>query len=427
MPEPSRIQAHKRTLIALGALAAVAAGVTLAVLLSSGHESTPPPSPPVPSVSVPSHNPTSSPPWGFTGGGWSDYCYRPSEAPPGYTQGYVPDAQPCGEGATRVTGLTQIAEAARAGADVDRLLAAWATVEPRAPGQPAPQNGARFNWEPLTSRYRAMLRDGAAPVMLAWGSPAWARVPGWDRPAGCSAPGGGNCTFPPGPAHIPQWRAFLRGLMVHFPDMRALEIWNEPNLARSFAPRPSPALYARMLQAADQAAREVGFDRPIITGGLSPSPPSAGKMPPARFLSRVYELAGGAPFDGIGTHPYPAGPPWVANMNANLDQLRAVSERFHDAPKPLWITEVGIGGAPGGVGQFNVPLAQQGPILVRMYRSIQRSEVRAFIIYSLYDSIAGGERFGPYGVVGPNLEPKPAYCYLAQHIGRTHACPAAGS
>jgi hypothetical protein len=377
----------------------------------------------VPTASVPSRNPPSSPPWGFTGGGWSDYCYRPGGAP----LSFVPDTEPCAEGTTRVTGLTQVDATAQAGADVDRLLAAWGIVEPRAPGQALPQGETRFNWEPLTRRYRAMLRDGISPIVLAWGSPAWARAPGWDRPGGCPSPTGAGCAFPPADDHIGDWRAFLRGLMVHFPDMRALEVWNEPNLARSFAPRPSPAHYARMLRAADEAAQEVDFDRPIITGGLSPIPPTGEKMPPARFLTRVYELAGARTFDGIGTHPYPAGAPWVKSMNANLDQLRAVRDRFHDRGKPLWLTEVGLGGAPGGAGQFNVQPDQQGPLLARMYRAVQGGDVRVFIVYSLYDSTAGGERFGSYGVMGPTLQPKPAYCYLALHIGRTHACSAAGS
>jgi polysaccharide biosynthesis protein PslG len=347
------------------------------------------------------------------------------DVPPGYTQQQVPTSQPCAAGAIRRTGLRQIALTAQAGADADRLGWTWGSVEPRPPGQPLPPGVPRFNWEPLIERYRAMLQAGIRPVVLAWGTPEWARSPGWDRPGACSAPGGAGCVFPPAPSHLGQWRAYVRGLMVHLPDMLALEIWNEPNSARFFAPHPSPGLYARMLRAADQAARHVGFDRPIITGGLAPEKPRhAGKVPPVRFLSRVYELAGRRAFDGIGTHPYPAGPPWVANMNANLNQLRAVARSFHDAGKPLWITEVGLGGTPGGAGLFGAPLDRQGPILASMYRSVQGTDVRAFLIYNLYDSPAGGNRFGPYGVLTPALRPKPAYCYLAQHLGGRHACAA---
>jgi hypothetical protein len=424
MSETSANRRRNRLLIGAAVLVAAAVGVTLAVVLLPGG-SPAPPAPAPPGVSVPSRNPTSSPPWGFTGGGWVDLCYRPIDVPPGYSQQQVPVSQPCAAGATRFTGLRQIALTAQAGADTDRLGLTWGSVQPRPPGQPVAPGGARFNWEPLVTRYRAMLQDGIRPIVVAWGAPPWARPRGWARPGACSGPGGAGCAFPPAPSHLAEWRTYLRGLMVHLPDMLALEIWNEPNSARFFAPHPSPALYARLLKAADQAAREVGFDRPIITGGLAPERPRhAGKVPPAEFLTRVYELAGRKAFDGIGSHPYPAGPPWVANMSANLDQLRAVARRFHDAGKPLWITEVGLGGTASGAGLFSAPLDRQGPILASMYRSVQGGDVRAFLIYNLYDSIGGGNRFGPYGVLTQALRPKPAYCYLAQHLGGTPACPA---
>jgi hypothetical protein len=182
--------------------------------------------------------------------------------------------------------------------------------------------------------------------------------------------------------------------------------------------------YARLLAAADRAASEAGFRGPILTGGLSPAPPALRrKMPPAQFLTRVYQIAGKDAFDGIGAHPYPRRAPWTPGMLADLQQLRGVSERFNDGSKPLWITEVGIGGADGGGGRFDVPLDRQGPVLARMYRGARGLNVRSFLVYTLSDLSASPSRFATYGVVSPALSPKPAYCYLAQHVGRTHACP----
>jgi polysaccharide biosynthesis protein PslG len=210
--------------------------------------------------------------------------------------------------------------------------------------------------------------------------------------------------------------------MAHLPRMGALEVWNEPNYANFFAPHAEPGLYARLLRAADDAAREAHFRQPILTGGLSPGASTGGKMPQAKFLSRVYEIAGKRSFDGIGAHPYPSQPPWAADMTANLERLRRVSERFGDGSKPLWITEVGIGGSRGGAGHFNVPLDQQGPVLARLYRATRGLNVRSFLIYTLSD-LGGSSRFGTYGVMTPALRPKPAYCDLAHHLGHTSACP----
>jgi hypothetical protein len=407
-------------------LAAAGGGILLAVLLHGGGQPTPTasrPEPPAntasPKVSVPRHNPRQSPLWGFTGNDWLDVCYGPAAAPGASTAQRVAYGRPCRPGGTRITGATQIALTARAGADVDRIAALWSAIEPLAPSEAATRGVPRFNWAPVISRYEAMIQNGIRPIVVAFGAPAWARAPGWDRSGSCA-----TCSYPPAPQHIAEWQAFLRTLMVHMPRMAALEIWNEPNYSSFFAPHAEPALYAQLLRAADEAAHEAGFRRPILTGGLSPVPPEGGKMPPAQFLSRVYRIAGKRSFDGIGAHPYPAQPPWTANMTLNLGQLRRVSERFNDGSKPLWITEVGIGSARGAAGRFDLPLDQQGPVLARMYHATQGRNVRSFVIFTLSD-FAGrtANRFQTYGVLTPALEAKPAYCYLARHIGHTSACP----
>jgi hypothetical protein len=61
-----------------------------------------------------------------------------------------------------------------------------------------------------------------------------------------------------------------------------------------------------------------------------------------------------------------------------------------------------------------------------MYRATKGMDVRSFLIYTLYDTGVTDSRFGTYGVLTPALRPKPAYCYLARHIGGAHACPRAG-
>lgn len=411
--------------MALGAAAALAvAGVValVLVLVHGGGGPAPAPAPPTGAparqIGVPKRNPEQSPPWGFTGSGWQDICYGPVATPGVSRAPRVPDGTPCRPGSTRITGSAQIALTARAGADTDRIEALWSSIEPLAPSAAAVRGVPRFNWAPVVSRYRTMIRDGVRPVVVAFGAPEWARAPSWNRDGLCE-----GCSFPPAPEHIAEWRAFLRGLIAHLPAMSALEVWNEPNFKTFFAPHADPGLYARLLEAADRAASEAGFRGPILTGGLSPASTGRGKMPPVRFLSRVYETAGKGAFDGIGAHPYPPQAPWTAGMIANLRQLRTVSERFGDGSKPLWITEVGIGGADRRAGRFDVPLDRQGPVLARMYRAAGGMNVRSFLVYTLSDLSASPSRFGTYGVMTPALRPKPAYCYLARHIGRTRGCP----
>jgi hypothetical protein len=205
--------------------------------------------------------------------------------------------------------------------------------------------------------------------------------------------------------------------------MVALEVWNEPNLPRFFAPTPSPKLYSLLLTSAHQAVRDAGASVPVVSGGLAAGTAEGGGIPAPRFLAGIYRSAGRASFDGIGAHPYPQRPPWVEQMTANLDRLRRVRDRFGDRATPLWITEVGVGGTSGPKLGGSVGLARQGPILVRMYRATQGSDVKALLFYALRETKTEGPQFEPYGVVRASLRPKPAYCYLALRLGGNRICP----
>lgn len=410
----------RRALMVVAALAAIGGGMALALLLTSGGG----PSPSRPGRTSPAPTATGSfPPWGFNGN-WFDYCYDPGAHSPVSTTAPVVATQACPAGEVRITGAQQIGLTARAGATTDRLPVAWGTVEPSPPRQAAGLAPARsYDWDRITRAYRSMLQQGIRPVILAYGAPGWARRPGWDRPGTCAVAGSNTCVYPPGRGRLADWRAFLRQLMRRYPQMRALEIWNEPNSARFFAPHPSPALYAGLLRAAHRVAVTTDFHPPLVTGGLAPiSSTGAARIPPARFLRRIYELAGKGSFDGIGAHPYPSRPPWIKNMAAKLDQLRRVRDRMGDRATPLWITEIGIGGTRRSEATDSVSPARQGDVLVRMYRSIQGGDVRSFIIYTLRDIGAQGTRFEPYQVLELNLQPKPAYCVLARRLGGRHDC-----
>ena len=356
-------------------------------------------------------------------GNWQDYCYRPVASPPGYVVRAVDAGEPCRAGMTRFSTAQQLRLAAQAGATVARLSVSWDKVEPRAPVHREGMTVHTYHWARVLGVYRAMLAAGIRPVVLVYGAPEWARPFGWNRPGACEAHGK-PCAYSPSPRHLPDWRAFVGALLRRVPQLLALEVWNEPNLPRFFAPRPSPPLYARLLQLAKSAGQASGTHAPILAGGLAPTATGLrDAIPPARFLADLYRLAGEASFDGIGAHPYPKGPPWVASMTRNLDQLRRVRDRSGDRGTPFWITEVGVGGKSGRRLAGSVGLARQGPILAHMYRSIQDTDVRAFLIYALRDFPKEGPRYEPFGVVRANLKPKPAYCYLARELGGLSSCP----
>jgi hypothetical protein len=363
------------------------------------------------------------PPWGFVGG-WQDYCYRSLPEPPyRYASKPVFGSDRCPNGSARFTTAEQIGLTARIGATIDRLGVFWSAVEPNPPVRRGGRRVHTYRWGRVMRIYRAMLSAGISPVVLALGTPEWARQPGWNRPGVCRARHGKACSYPPRRRHLVDWRAFIQALIRRLPRMLALEVWNEPNLPRFFAPQPSPALYSRLLRAVDNAVGRSGDPVTVLTGGLTTGASRAqGGIPAARFLTRVYQLGEGSWFDGIGAHPYPQRAPWVRTMTANLDQLRSVRDRFGDRATPLWITEVGIGGTSARGRAASVALDRQGPILAGMYRSTQGSDLAGFLFYTLRDSPTEGPKFEPFGVVRANLRPKPAYCHLGSELGGVDPC-----
>ena len=313
-------------------VAALVAAATVAIVLSarSGSGGGPSSIPAPPTASTPARQAAQTPPYGFTAN-WADYCYRALAAPPHYAVDPVAVSEPCRAGWTRLTTAQQMGLSARAGATVDRLAVSWGKVEPTPPLQQAGSRVHRFNWASVATVYRAMLSAGMRPIVLVYGTPPWARQLGWDRPGTCRAAHNEGCSYPPSPRHLVDWRTFIGALVRRFPRMVALEVWNEPNVPRFWAPLPSPTLYSRLLQAADKAAHGSGVPVPVVTGGLASQQTGAhGGIPAATFLTRVYRLVGLASFDGIGVHPYPQGPPWTQRMTADLDVLRRVRDRFHD-------------------------------------------------------------------------------------------------
>ena len=417
-----RAAVRRRRRLAICGVAGLAVAVGVAVVIVIGGSGSTSSSSTAPAVG----RTLETPPWGFTGS-WRDYCYRPLATPPGYEARVIPSRERCPAGSKRFSAQQQIALTARAGAGVDRLAIHWGSVEPTPPRREAGALVHTFNWAAIARIYDAMLRAGIRPVALAYGAPDWARQSGWNRPGICEASHGKVCAYPPSRRHLADWRAFVAAMLRRFPQMVALEVWNEPNLPRFFAPRPSPTLYSRLVEGAHLATADTGSPVPILTAGLSvgASAVKGGTGAPS-FLTAVYRKAGARSFDGIGAHPYPHGAPRAANMTANLNRLRRVRDRFGDRATPLWVTEVGVGGTSGRRGKLSVRLGAQGPVLARMYRSTRNSDVRAFIIYALRDTAVEGPKFEPFGVVRANLRPKPAYCYLAARLGEVRLCGGEG-
>jgi hypothetical protein len=152
------------------------------------------------------------------------------------------------------------------------------------------------------------------------------------------------------------------------------EIWNEPNLARSFVPEASAGAYTALLKAADRQIKRANPRATIVTGGLSPAPSRGGDISPTSFLRGIYAHDGERFFDDVGIHPYcwPAYPgarlPWSAwfQIYGTRPSLRSIMVSHGDRAKKVWATEFG---APtwGPPGTF-VSSVTQAAMVTRAYR-----------------------------------------------------------
>ena len=277
----------------------------------------------------------------------------------------------------------------------NRFHVQWAAVEAKK---------GTYDWSKTDAVYSAMQTYTPRPIMMIYDSPPWARDPAATCPAT-------TCAYPPLPKYDANWKKFVQAAAARYRDVRAIEIWNEPNLGIFFAPAANPTRYSSLLKTAHAAVLAAGNTAPVITGGLVPATTNGTNMNAKGFLDQVYVSAGASSFEGIGAHPYPHQAPYVDVMTNRLDALRSIRDKYGDTATPLWITEVGI----STESTSGVPPDQQGSVLADLYHSIEGKDVASFVIHRLYD--VGPDYWGQYGVLNADLSRKPAYCALGTAIG----------
>jgi hypothetical protein len=168
------------------------------------------------------------------------------------------------------------------------------------------------------------------------------------------------------------------------------EIWNEPNNAIFWQPKPNPAAYTADLVAAYAAIKRVDPSAFVISGGLAPEPNDGTNISAIDFLKAMYADGAKGHFDALGFHPYsfPALPDtyeqWSAwSQMAQTDpSIRSVMTSNGDSGKSIWITEFGApSSGPGGIGQA----AQANQLTQAIAFAKKTSWIGALYIYSWQD------------------------------------------
>jgi Beta-galactosidase len=112
--------------------------------------------------------------------------------------------------------------------------------------------------------------------------------------------------------------------------IRDWQVWNEPNQpVFNWSDQPFAHDYVALLRAARAAVRGVDPGARIVLAGLVGTSWSA--------LAHVYQAGGRRLFDEVAIHPFTLEP---KNVLVILERVRRVMRRYHDARKPMLITEL---------------------------------------------------------------------------------------
>ena len=295
--------------------------------------------------------------------------------------------------------------AKRAGADVVRIDIGWATLEHSGKGRFSQTYARRVDAFLAAARKRDI-----RVVATLMDTPCWAsRAPAalrqgcrgrwWDR---------GVVRFPPRRSRDYADAAVY--VARRWGDrLRALEIWNEPNLPE-FMRSADPVIdYSRMLRSSYGRIKRVKPRLTVLGGSMSRSD--------GAFLTALFDrghIAGH--YDAISYHPYSSDPASAENPNGATYSLIGGTVWLHDIMTThgderglLWATEAGAstcGAHPDCVSEAEQ--AERVGTYIRVAR--QFPYVKALIIYNLRDRGAppsNNPNLG-YGLVRRDLRPKPS-------------------
>ena len=278
------------------------------------------------------------------------------------------------------------------GAQVVRDSLLWHQIEP--------VEGVR-DWSRLDGVVEELRAAGIEPLLVVLGSPSWANGVPQSTP--------GHYLHVPAPgaaldAWLERYTDFLAAAVERYQDfVRRWEIWNEPNLAAFWRPRPDVVAYRHVYETLRATILSVDPEAEVAVGGLAslsvaPDPNIPG-LAFLRLLTRTQP-----PLDNVAVHPYATSnhPPGVhiAGEN-NFDDIERVHRLLAAEGErvPLWVTEWGWSSAIVGESRQARYVGRSLAMLESRY---------PFVPVATYFA----ERDRPpeyfHGLLHADLEPKPA-------------------
>lgn len=378
----------------------------------------------------------------------------PSETPSGPRPTALPALDPARMGIQLDPTLDQqdwnqaVADIQRLGVKWLKVQVAWKSLQPNGPDE------VSEDFRRLEIYLETAFNSGLDIMVSIAKAPNWARAADQNED---------------GPPDNPQALADFISLMLREfgTSLDAIEVWNEPNLAREWrgALPFTGAGYMRLFEPSYRAIRAFSPTLTVITAGLAPTDdnPSVGSRNDRSFLSEMY-AAGLAQYAdiGVGIHPYGWGnapdatccdlnpePGWDDDPHFffldNVNDFRAIMVNNGHGGARLWATEFGwaswdaFPGAAPEQWMTYVNECEQGQYIVRAFEMAQGWDYMGpMILWNLNFALLTGmvenrDERAAYSLLTPlNPRERAAYWMLFdairpdQQLASYSRCPGSG-
>lgn len=261
-----------------------------------------------------------------------------------------------------------------------------------------------YDWSESDSIIRGARQRGLLVIGVLTYTPSWAAVPV------------GPEYLHPGPKSAGPFANFARLAAERYRgQVNAWEIWNEPNIVASYAPRADATMYSSLLKAAYPVIKAADPAALVLTGGTAPAVDSATQISPASFVRSLYLNGAGNSFDAVSMHPYSG----TANLSAPtvdpsssqlaISAVTATLAANGQSQKKIWFTE--FGASSSATYQYGVSEARQAEILadgISYLHSLPNSGPIIIFDYRDFDSSSTNGEFH-FGLRRTDFSTKPAY------------------
>ncbi|MGI8461541.1 MAG: GH39 family glycosyl hydrolase [Solirubrobacterales bacterium] len=291
------------------------------------------------------------------------------------------------------------------GGRIDRVQLGWDRLEPRR---------GDHDWSLPDAIYAADREHGIQPLFNLAFAPEWAN-------GGVCPEGVPGCHAAPTAEHFGDYARTAAALARRYPEAVGIEVWNEPNLPYFWNPQPDPAAYSELLEVTYRAVKAAA-PKMTVAGGATASSEieRPGQFLDVEFLREIERNGALDAMDAVSLHaPLEQHDPTAGTAVLDVEEVREALPSGGDLP--LWVTETGI----TTTGERAISPAGQGLAAINLSERLPEIPgVEMVLIHTLVDA----SNYGPthpetgYGVVAPDLSPKPAFCAVARAWGG-EACP----